>query len=1356
MDDVSFMDITSDDDDDSFSIPLSIRVQKRLVTSEDGGSSSERVPFIADKRAVFPASSATRKPSSTAWSGLAGFNGGGAGSTVVRERGGPLKEVTSNIAGHPLDITFQSPGVKLNSSLERREQRQQNSFSKRPKAHHSDTATHQGSSLYNEHLPYSPHRADLHMKKYKSAKAGGYSESSSWSGGGNCDEHVHSKAGSQSDIAREANTHRQGYDDHKSACKQLEPGLVFQGSPADFSKSSADFSSPGREDVMLGRKASISGYSPHGTVSSSFVGDVLSPVFGRKSPRKSSSLLDVLLSDDAELPQSGRHHDNMGSIQDGNVTKDQSPGKRGGNSRTLTSPRHISPRPSESNVQGKEHNRSTMRSKLSHDLEQKTVDRGHTDPVWDFLEEAPDFMGEASSAVTQKRFHQSNNRRDELTPSKHNQWPSRHEQWSDSCNISGTSVSDEDYLSPIQLGQTGLPPNTPAKGEAPSISPSGRPRITTTLKSTNGSWKVLDGTPASPSERHLGRGESIERQAASTAQPAGTRWEGERDEDDEEDLPLIKLSSKQHAERMRKLFGSSSEEEDDSEMQDRFQNIISRQGSSGEAASMESRKPFGSDIADEDRHSHRHRTKARHSRNGHLRSLSKSKDGSKYPHNSINHLKSVIFPSSEEGVGTSVRDSRYQTSQDDSCGESAPIDFRKRFYSDIASMRHNSKARHSQNGHLHSLSQSKDGSKYHHNSVKQLKSIIFPSSEEEIGSSARDARNQTSQSGNSQYTSASFQRAPSSPKFSPKKELAERYYKKKRKSDSFDSKFERHTDGHYKKRKKHETNNHVIPTHGDYSGKPRAKTAHQSQPSSSSSVSSYGASSWPSDSGVTSTTRADFHQGHAADRHYDGNRSGSSVAGESSLFPDVERRHAQSPLKLKGKSKTDWWPSSVPKPQAHVSPISKSVDEESRVKPANSRGREDSPSLLSPKPASGHRRLQSVVQVPPVKQDASATPSSSAVDEGPVTLVEDDPNNDDDIIVLDDFSYAASLVNKNSRKRRSHAQGGAKGASSKTSPAGGATDQPLDRDAVSPATLERFKQLDDDEAMARQLQEQFDAEMAQSVHQSEERAGHPPTCPVHSAGFNATYSNQSIHAGTFPSGTPCGQNLPPVPNAPGPNAPGFEDRIPASWDLSFQPASSLVDMHRHHDNGGRRGRGARTQIGSTGAAAAAAAAAAVGAGAGRGGGGSHGGDDFWHLSSVLAFGVDPSGQPPLYMTPPRPPRRRRGRHRRGHVDHSQEIPSGGNDYEALLQLAERLGPAKDKRLTQAAIERLPTFLFREEQHQGTDEEKACPICMEDYEEGAELRRLPCFHGYHKSCIDMWLKKGETPLCPICRVEVRIE
>ncbi|KAK9767345.1 hypothetical protein K7432_002923 [Basidiobolus ranarum] len=52
-----------------------------------------------------------------------------------------------------------------------------------------------------------------------------------------------------------------------------------------------------------------------------------------------------------------------------------------------------------------------------------------------------------------------------------------------------------------------------------------------------------------------------------------------------------------------------------------------------------------------------------------------------------------------------------------------------------------------------------------------------------------------------------------------------------------------------------------------------------------------------------------------------------------------------------------------------------------------------------------------------------------------------------------------------------------------------------------------------------------------------------------------------------------------------------------------------------------------------------------------------------------------------------------------------------------------------------------------------DEESAqsvCPICLDDFIIGDEIRELPCCHHYHVECIDPWLttKSGTCPMCKL--------
>lgn len=46
----------------------------------------------------------------------------------------------------------------------------------------------------------------------------------------------------------------------------------------------------------------------------------------------------------------------------------------------------------------------------------------------------------------------------------------------------------------------------------------------------------------------------------------------------------------------------------------------------------------------------------------------------------------------------------------------------------------------------------------------------------------------------------------------------------------------------------------------------------------------------------------------------------------------------------------------------------------------------------------------------------------------------------------------------------------------------------------------------------------------------------------------------------------------------------------------------------------------------------------------------------------------------------------------------------------------------------------------------------CAICLDAFEAGEKVRRLPCGHVFHRDCVDAWLL-GESRLCPMCKREV---
>eukprot|EP00771_Trimastix_marina_P000858 gnl/Trimastix_PCT/1890.p1 GENE.gnl/Trimastix_PCT/1890~~gnl/Trimastix_PCT/1890.p1 ORF type:complete len:393 (+),score=56.09 gnl/Trimastix_PCT/1890:29-1180(+) len=51
-----------------------------------------------------------------------------------------------------------------------------------------------------------------------------------------------------------------------------------------------------------------------------------------------------------------------------------------------------------------------------------------------------------------------------------------------------------------------------------------------------------------------------------------------------------------------------------------------------------------------------------------------------------------------------------------------------------------------------------------------------------------------------------------------------------------------------------------------------------------------------------------------------------------------------------------------------------------------------------------------------------------------------------------------------------------------------------------------------------------------------------------------------------------------------------------------------------------------------------------------------------------------------------------------------------------------------------------------------EDKQQCAICLLDWEEGDEVRTLPCLHIFHAECIDRWLRDHNT--CPVCKTDVQ--
>ncbi|CAF0811163.1 unnamed protein product [Adineta ricciae] len=95
--------------------------------------------------------------------------------------------------------------------------------------------------------------------------------------------------------------------------------------------------------------------------------------------------------------------------------------------------------------------------------------------------------------------------------------------------------------------------------------------------------------------------------------------------------------------------------------------------------------------------------------------------------------------------------------------------------------------------------------------------------------------------------------------------------------------------------------------------------------------------------------------------------------------------------------------------------------------------------------------------------------------------------------------------------------------------------------------------------------------------------------------------------------------------------------------------------------------------------------------------------------------------------------------RRNHDIQGTADDFGPDDYEASFS---------KKLLYLYYINVLPTEVFQGAKNKN-DEENKCSVCWDDFEQNQTLRRLRCFHLYHKECIDKWLQDKNQ--CPICRI-----
>ncbi|KAH0687128.1 E3 ubiquitin-protein ligase SIS3 [Solanum tuberosum] len=93
----------------------------------------------------------------------------------------------------------------------------------------------------------------------------------------------------------------------------------------------------------------------------------------------------------------------------------------------------------------------------------------------------------------------------------------------------------------------------------------------------------------------------------------------------------------------------------------------------------------------------------------------------------------------------------------------------------------------------------------------------------------------------------------------------------------------------------------------------------------------------------------------------------------------------------------------------------------------------------------------------------------------------------------------------------------------------------------------------------------------------------------------------------------------------------------------------------------------------------------------------------------------------------------------------QEMRGMGQDatsYHPGLYLSQA-----QREAVEALIQELPMFRMKTVPTDCSE----CPICLEEFDVGNEVRGLPCAHNFHVACIDEWLRLNVK--CPRCRCSV---
>ncbi|KAF3528601.1 hypothetical protein DY000_02042297 [Brassica cretica] len=108
-------------------------------------------------------------------------------------------------------------------------------------------------------------------------------------------------------------------------------------------------------------------------------------------------------------------------------------------------------------------------------------------------------------------------------------------------------------------------------------------------------------------------------------------------------------------------------------------------------------------------------------------------------------------------------------------------------------------------------------------------------------------------------------------------------------------------------------------------------------------------------------------------------------------------------------------------------------------------------------------------------------------------------------------------------------------------------------------------------------------------------------------------------------------------------------------------------------------------------------------------------------------------------------------------DPFNRIPGNMGDYffgPGLEQLIQQLAENDPNRhgtppASKSAIDALPTVKVTLDML--NSEMNQCAVCMDEFEDGRDVKQMPCKHVFHQDCLMPWLELHNS--CPVCRYEL---